>query len=495
MTRRLLKIASYLSPLVGVYLLLYVLWTAFLRDVAPPATPYGDIAFSPARWAHDRLRLILNGGNGEGLSAISVKVIRASAEDLKPGIAAPGEIQFFEKVDIVSKTGGRIERVLVNEGQVVKKGQLLVQIERLPLELQLRQQDMAVNSAQAQLALTQERYNNARLTAESRFRQIERQETQVKQLRAELERMRSSYQGQETLLNEGAISREQFEQARVDLINREAAYLMARKDLDITLVGYRDRDITDKGLRVPEDAEARARLLIDLNTRIEKAEVDVARAQLESAKAAMASTRILLNETAIRAPMDAFVAARNKSAGEEVTGGGTTDPSQAILVLVDIRKVYVAIPVQESEAKRVERGMSLEFTVDVFPGERYNAEVELISPLIDPRTHTVSVKGILNNPGMRLRPGMFIRGRVITGAPKATILVPHTALQPRDEKSAYAFVIRQGKVFRVEVETGQQIDDRIEITKGIASGDLVAIEKFSLLRDGLSVRPEITGQS
>ena len=74
-------------------------------------------------------------------------------------------------------------------------------------------------------------------------------------------------------------------------------------------------------------------------------------------------------------------------------------------------------------------------------------------------------------------------------------MIPAGALQPGDGDQGVVFVVREDRVYRVEVTPGRRRDSQVEILDGLKADDLVALEKFSLLRDGLKVQPVISGDS
>ncbi|MEQ9363495.1 MAG: efflux RND transporter periplasmic adaptor subunit, partial [Leptospirales bacterium] len=186
---------------------------------------------------------------------------------------------------------------------------------------------------------------------------------------------------------------------------------------------------------------------------------------------------------------------RNASPGEEVRPGGVANSQDALLVVVDISKVYAVVNIREADVKDLNPGMKLRFTVDVYPEEEYEGVIKLIDPIVDSQTHTVGVRAELNNPDFKLRPGMFLRGAVVTGEKKQAVLIPAGALQPGDGDQGVVFVVREDRVYRVEVTPGRRRDAQVEILDGLKADDLVALEKFSLLRDGLKVQPVISGDA
>ncbi|MBL8021335.1 MAG: efflux RND transporter periplasmic adaptor subunit [Leptospirales bacterium] len=474
--------------LLGAYIVAYLVFGVFLASMRKGL--YGTIV-GTVFYPIERLSKAWQPGPSEGsdLSALTLKTLAVQPEEVLPRIDGAGSVEFFQKVEINAKTSGRIEQFFAKEGQVVRQGQTLVQLERVFLQLELTQQEAALQGARSELALATEKHAVARRGMEGRLKEIEKQNTLLKKLGADVDKMRATYEGKEILYQEGGISREEYGQMRTELIAREAAYRMAQKDLEIASIGFRDLDIQKRGLPVPEDPEKKKEVLMDINSGIEEADIGVARSKVNSAQAALGNTTTLLKETTIKSPVNGVVAQRNKSVGEQVLGGSAGNAAQSIMVLVDLNSVYATMDVKESDLKDLEKGQTMEFKVDVYPKETFKGTVEIILPVIDPKTHTLQVKALLKNPGLKLRPGMFIRASIITGKPRKLIVVPASAVLPQKENNAYVFVLRQGVLFRADVVTGRQYsDDRVEISSGLKEGDVIVTEKLPQLREGMRVQ-------
>ncbi len=475
----------------GLVLLVYVPGYLGFRWLLPEgARPYVRPIFYPlvALFGPEEIRT-------DEAGRFKVRVITLKEGSLTPAIVSTGAIEPLDKVEIFAKTQGRIERFFVDQGQAVKAGDLMVQMERLPLELQLAEQQSRYSAALAAYNLAAVQYQNARRDVEGRWKQIQRQETAARRAKAELDRIRLTYRGQTVLYRAGGLSPEQIRQGRTELIAREAEYRQALKDLEIARIGFRDSDIEKRGVAVPADPNLKYTLLTDMNTETEKSQAAVARAQGEAERSAMANTSRLLGETNIRAPIDGVVAVRNKSAGEEISGIGSATSSAALLTIVNISSVYAVTSAREGDSRKVKPGQKMRFTVDVFPDTQYEAEVKLISPVVDPGTHTITVKSILENPDGALKPGMFLRGEIITGEDRKAVLVPTLALQSLEEGQARAWILRKDRVFPVEVKTGERRGQEVEITEGLKAGDVIAVEKLSLLREAMQVAPLLNEQA
>ena len=461
-------------------------WTASAKRAAYPTGGFWATFFKPARV----LSGMFSGSKGKGtdLSELVVRTVVARPVKHADSMKTVGIIEHFEKVEIGSKTPGKIERFYVQEGQVIRKGQKLLQIERVLLHQEMVQLNAAYKASLAEKQLSADRYNNARLRVEKRFQEINKQATMVKKLQADLEKSRTTFEGKKLLVKEGGISAEEFAAARNELIGREAAYLMARRDLNILQIGYRDKDLKAKGIKVPRNKERRKKRLIDLNTAIENSEVRVARSRVEAAKASMGRTNFLLKSTTIRSPINGMVAGRNKSVGEQVTGGSVSTAAQAIMILVDIYKVYAVINIKESDLRNIELGQELTFKVDAYPDKDYRGKLTIISPIVDPQTHTIKVKALIDNPGLKLRPGMYIRASIITNLEREVFLIPAKAVLPQKDKKSRVFIVRDNTVYKQVVETGERLGDNIIVNSGLQPGVRVVIENLAELSEGQKVK-------
>lgn len=414
---------------------------------------------------------------------LEIKALKVAWTVVEPGIESPGDIQPWEKIEIVSPVAGRIVKIFVHEGERVKMGQHLVQIDQLSYVLQYKQQKAALQQSKARLTLAREKYLNARRDKEKLWKAIAKQKTVVRELKARLAKMKFTFQGQRTLYKQGAISKEAYNTAKIDLISEESSYLTAKKDLEIALVGFRQKDLPGKNTTGKNAYES----FIDLNTRMEFAEVDVARAEVHASSAALNSTRQTLNQTTIKSPVAGIVAKRNFSPGEEVMSSTAGQDTTAILEIVDIVSVFARTHVREADSVKIKFNDKFTFKVDALPKREYVGPIVAISPLVDETAHTVEIKAKIGNKDLKLRPGMFLRGKIVTGKSKKMLLIPQNCVKSQKNKGQYVFIIKRGAVFRKQIKVGDVIKKDVEVIGGLMPGDVIATEKFALLRDGRRV--------
>ncbi|CAI10153.1 putative HlyD-like secretion protein [Aromatoleum aromaticum EbN1] len=209
---------------------------------------------------------------------------------------------------------------------------------------------------------------------------------------------------------------------------------------------------------------------------------DEAASQLEVARANMALVEAHLERTRIRAPFAGVVGIRNVSIGDYVKEGDD------LVNLEDIATLKVDFRLPENYLARVRPGQTLEITSDAIPEQRFEARVAAIDPLVDEQGRSVVMRATLPNEGLRLRPGMFARVRLILQQRSDVAILPEEALVSAPGNVQFVYRVVDGKAQRVEVSTGIRRGTRVEVVRGLQAGDVVVTAGQLKLRDGAPVR-------
>lgn len=225
-------------------------------------------------------------------------------------------------------------------------------------------------------------------------------------------------------------------------------------------------------------AEARERLAADTHRRFRQlAEEQVTSAwelervsrELDVAHAEVESARVRLDRTRIRAPFSGKLGARKVSPGARVTDA---NPLVELHATERLRVVF-SVPERYAPAARV--AVPLEVAVAAYPDEWFAGEVYFVAPAVDPASRQRLLKGWVPNSLGRLWPGQFARIRTEIARHDQALVVPDSALAYDGQA---AFVWRVGaerKAERVAVETGLRQEGWIEIRKGVNAGDEVVV--------------------
>lgn len=205
-----------------------------------------------------------------------------------------------------------------------------------------------------------------------------------------------------------------------------------------------------------------------------------ANVQVLEAKLALAQAK--LSKLEIRAPFSGIVGIRNVSTGDYVKDGAD------LVNLEDISSVKVDFRVPEKFVDRVQRGQELEVIVDALPNRPFRAKVDAIDPQVDSAGRSALLRGRIDNPEGKLKPGMFARVRLILAEREKALVVPEEAIVPQGDKITVWKVV-DGKAIRTEVRTGARRDAKVEIVEGLQLGDtVVTAGQLRLSRDGAPVR-------
>ncbi|MBU4199728.1 MAG: efflux RND transporter periplasmic adaptor subunit [Verrucomicrobia bacterium] len=160
-----------------------------------------------------------------------------------------------------------------------------------------------------------------------------------------------------------------------------------------------------------------------------KAELQSQIARLAQAKSQLDTSKVDLGYTVIRSPIDGFVVNRNINEGQTVAA--SFNAPLLFQIANDLTKMQVECSVDEADIGKVSEGQAVQFTVDAFPNDRFRGEVRQVrySPVIEQNVVTYTTIVGVDNPDMKLRPGMTATVNIITGEARNALRVPNSALR------------------------------------------------------------------
>jgi membrane fusion protein, multidrug efflux system len=357
--------------------------------------------------------------------AVTTDAVRR--EEVRRSVEVVGTLAAEDQVTIASQAEGAVSRVLVDLGDHVKSGQVLIELDREKLEYNLQNQKAALARALAKYGATEP--GHLPPTGET---------PDVKKADAELRQAKQAFDRAEELNRRQLIPKQALDDADATLRAKQAAY---------------------------ESALQNAKNL--------SADIDASNAMLQLADRQ-------LRDTTIRAPFDGYVQKRLISLGEFVK---SQTPVMEI-VRVDSLKAIAEIP--EKMAPWVQVGQSVDLSVDAFPNKKIAGKVSRISPAVNTPTRAFSFEATVPNSDGLLKPGTFARVHVTTALVEPVLTIPYAAMQYR--YGVYrAFVLNGDHLVIHELKTGDRVDDRMEILDGLKLGDRVALTDVDNLADGMRV--------
>ncbi len=209
-----------------------------------------------------------------------------------------------------------------------------------------------------------------------------------------------------------------------------------------------------------------------------RTQLELAQSRLAAAEAQLGLAERALADSSVVAPFAGRLGRRYVSEGEFVS------PGVSLFSLVALENMEVEFHLAERDSSRVSLGDRVDVRVAPFPDEVFPATVTVISPTIDPTTRTLRVKATVENKEGRLRPGLFARADLGVSHRENVVMIPEDAIMVRADGTIVFRMRGANEVERVRVTTGVHRDGLVEVTGGLAAGDVVVVRGQTELIDG-----------
>ena len=405
------------------------------------------------------------------LPTIAAETLRR--RDLDALVSASGKIQAKRQVNVSANTMGRVTRLAVQEGERVRAGQFLLEIDPRSLEGQLQRGEASVAAARSSLLQTR---------------------TAVEQARATLGLARQNLRRQDELWQEGLTTRESLERAQNEVTVREA----------------------------------------ELQTR--EQEIQTREEQIKQEQASLATTRYNMSQVTIVSPMDGMITRRNIEEGENVMVGTMNNAGTVLLTIADMSVIESELEVDETDIPAVTLGQEARVTIDAVPGRTFRGRVTEIgnSPIQTgagqigtPQGTDFKVVITLDEEVPGVRPGFTCTAEITTATRQNVVSVPIQAVtvremlhdetgtlvhepppprpsrfrlfrRPADEPIAVpaepppghtrmetegVFVLRDGRAVFVPIKLGIAGERYFEVVSGVTEADQVITGPFASVRE------------
>jgi multidrug resistance efflux pump len=345
-------------------------------------------------------------------------------------IVVTGTIQAKE-IPVASKVGGRIGRVLAQEGQLVAPGQALVEFDVPELEAKREQLKASIAEGEARLlelkngarpqeiekarAAANEALANWRILKEGyRQEEIRRAKEVAEKARVELDWAHRETQRFMSLADMGAVSRRDAEEFEAKQLAARNTYEAALRDYERMKHGPRADEIEAARQRY---LQARATLeLLETGTRFEQ--IEQARAKVDELKAALAEVEAQLNERRIVSPAEAEVSVMDLHAGEVIPA------NKSIGTLTRLDNIWTRVYLPERELGRVRIGQEVAVKVDAYPGKEFRGKVVQIPGVAEFTPRNVQTPEERSNQVFGLKVVIDNKDRLLRGGMNAEVVLP-----------------------------------------------------------------------
>jgi RND family efflux transporter MFP subunit len=173
-----------------------------------------------------------------------------------------------------------------------------------------------------------------------------------------------------------------------------------------------------------------------------------------------------ITDLTIYAPVSGYITQKNALPNMYV------QPETMLYTVADLSDVWVIAQVFQSDAGKIKPGDTAEVTVDAYPGRVFNGRVDYILPQLDANTRTLPVRLVFPNPGLKLRPGMYVNVRAKLPLGRQ-LVIPASAAFHSGTKNLIFVYSGEGSIDPREVELGPQVGDELVVAKGIKAQERI----------------------
>src|SRR6202167_4271733 len=173
-----------------------------------------------------------------------------------------------------------------------------------------------------------------------------------------------------------------------------------------------------------------------------------------------------ITDLTVNSPVSGYITQKNALPNMYV------QPETMLYTIADLSDVWVLAQVFQSDAGKIKPGDPAEVTVDAYPGRVFNGRVDYILPQLDMNTRTMPVRLVFANPGLKLRPGMYVNVRAKLPMGRQ-LVVPASAAFHSGTKNLLFVYSGEGSIEPREVELGPQVGDELVVMKGIKAQEQI----------------------
>lgn len=438
-----------------------------------------------------------------GQKDVSSRLAKVTRGNLVVSVNGSGNIEVANESKLAFGVNGKIDKIYVDEGDKVKKGDVLISLETDDMELALsqsetaqKQAEVAVSQAevslrQAMLSKTQAEVAQTQAEAALQLAQFDLDRMDdVKKIKDKIEEGEQEQQIAEANLKLALATQaeavhvqnwtEQVNSAKQKILDNQQklADLLSKDEyatLAVTEVKIKALQVQVAQQTVQQTKETVQ--LAELNMTQTQRNIELSKKSLDHADKALEYTRKQLDKATITAPFDALVVSVNVEEGDTIPS--PTVAPKVVIHLIDPTSLELKVDVDEIDVPSVKVGQKALISVDALPDTEFEGKVTYISPLPTPQAGVVLYRVTVSfqvSPTSQLKVGMSASADIILNERKDVLLVPSRAVYQNEHKQSV-----------VKVMVGQQAEERVvvtgitdgfdtEIVSGLNEGETIVVE-------------------
>jgi HlyD family secretion protein len=379
------------------------------------------------------------GGQSSAAQYLTAKVERGN---LRNSVTATGTLQAVTTVQVGSQASGTISSLTADYNSVVKKGQVIAQLDPAVSKAQvdqaranLQQAQAGLQQARAAVANSRAGVTDAKAKAQAATSTSQNNQAGVVGARANLAVLKaqqddamSLLKQQESLVKSGIIAQRELDIAQTAYQTAKAKYDQGVAQLNQAILS--EQSATSSGIAQSQAQVQQSQAGVEQS----QAQVLAAQAQVQQAAAALQLAEVNLAHTTITSPIDGIVVSRDVNVGQTVAA--SLSAPTLFTIANDLTKMQVIANIDQADIGLVENAKSVKFSVDAFPGKDFDGKIEQmrLNPVNVQNVVTYNVVIDVDNPEQKLKPGMTANLTVTIDERNNVLKVPNAALRftPQD---------------------------------------------------------------
>ena len=379
---------------------------------------------------------------GSDASTPQYMTARVERGNLRNTVTATGALQAVTTVQVGSQASGTISALYADFNSVVKKGQVVAQLDPSTSKAQVDQARANLEQARASLVNARAAVTNSRAgvsdaqarnlaaksTVQNNAAGVSGAEANVAVLKAQQDDALSLLKQQESLLKAGVIAQRDYDVAMTAYKTAEARYNQAVAQLNQAKLV--EQSSSSAGMAQSQAAVEQSQAQVQQS----QAQVQQAAAQVQQAQAALSLAEVNLSHTTITSPIDGIVVSRDVNVGQTVAA--SLSAPTLFTIANDLTQMQVIANIDQADIGLVEQAKSVKFSVDAFPGKDFDGKIAemRLNPTNVQNVVTYNVVINVENPEQKLKPGMTANLTITIDERNDVLKVPNSALRftPQD---------------------------------------------------------------
>jgi len=374
---------------------------------------------------------------GNQSSAPQYMTAKVERGNLRNTVTATGTLQAVTTVQVGSQASGTLSALNADFNSVVKKGQVIAQLDPAVSQAQvdqaranlqqaragLQQAIASVAGSRAGVSDAQAKALAARSTVQNNQSGVSSAQANLAVLKAQLDDALAFLKQQEYLMKSGVIAQRDYDLANTAYKSAEARYNQAAAQLNQAVLS--EQSSAGSGVAQSQAQVQQSQAQVQQS----QAQVQQAQAQVQQAEAALRLAEVNLAHTTITSPIDGIVVSRDVNVGQTVAA--SLSAPTLFTIAKDLTQMQVIANIDQADIGLVEQAKSVKFSVDAFPGKDFDGKIQQmrLNPQNVQNVVTYNVVIDVNNPEQKLKPGMTANLTITIDERNNVLKVPNSALR------------------------------------------------------------------